>query len=698
MDGPNQNIVPLPLPMSEPEPSSVVFSPRSSGGQEEEKASKVVEPEREEPGGYSQMVYSSQAKAAAMAHSPNVLLQDEAFYGVKPVWHEKSIESHRAFNHLFGSLLKASGQAANSHTIPLAELPEEIRNELRDLFLPGQEGPHLELTYSIMTKGLWSMTEAFISGHNRCVRINELRNACFRFELVYACPDVKWTAEELDLYRRDVNTINSSVKIGLVDPTELVVSAPRVDASPQLLRSVSVGTEQVSGGGRSTLQEHLSPESSAWLAKVVEAQGLTWDEQANLVYSLDSYVATRLRLNPIVQDLANMYFLRKMKSAYLALKGASHGEPPFAVGNRVVFHDYYYNLHYGTVTRAYTGFVYDVMLDSGREVKSIPRQDLDLSSAVMPEVIADDVAMDIMPSVLPPVPVDEVAWEVRYADAEAAIAPFLETALADAHVPPIADPTPKNYYLFFTEDGVRKEFYFDNRDIGLKFGELYSHCGVPAEVLEQHPRVVRETNRCFFLHLGLATGLNPFKLQACFRREARRLRGAAVADLEAQINAAVAAAEAAPNSTPEERLAQQALEEEATRLFLESPTDLFDSVLQEGAMVDMEILTKIWPAELADVRLCLVPLYYKRFTSGETLDNIICYTPVNSPSHTADGWTGRDIVMKRLGAHFTWMAAPADTVELHGAEPLIDRFLRNMRNCDSPVIMRDVAIQYDLHV
>jgi hypothetical protein len=65
-------------------------------------------------------------------------------------------------------------------------------------------------------------------------------------------------------------------------------------------------------------------------------------------------------------------------------------------------------------------------------------------------------------------------------------------------------------------------------------------------------------------------------------------------------------------------------------------------------MVDMEILTKIWPAELADVRLCLVPLYYKRFSSGETLDNIICYTPVNSPSHTADGWTGRDIVMKRL--------------------------------------------------
>lgn len=677
----------------------------------------------EEALGYSPVKYSTSTMAPtalvlAAEHPQQQLLHDESVYGVQRVYKKHSPETYKCFLHLFGSLLEASGQHKDATAVPLERLPEEVRTELRDLFLPGKEGHDLVLDKNVMTQGLFDMTEAFISGHNRCRRINELRNAYFRNILMNIYVDnIQWTEEEEKLRARDVITINSCTR-KLVEPTELEVSSPRTDASPQLLRSSSVGTEQVSGGGRSTLQEHLSPESSAALAKVVEMQGLTWDEQANLVWSLESQVTSKLRFNVVVQDLANMYLLTKLKRAYLVLRGATLAISPLGVGDRVVFVDYYFMPHLCTVTRARPGLVYDILLDAGREVRNIPRVDLEPSSAPKPadvslvgidaaalkpgdvDAVDDAVPMDdqLSPAALPPpVPVDNVAWEVRYADAEAAIAPLLETALAGAHVPRIHDPTPKNYYLFFTEDGVRKEFYFDNRDIGLKFGELYAHCGVPAAVLEEHPRVVRETNRCFFLHLGLATGLNPFKLQACFRSEARRQRGAAVANLEAQINAAVAAAEAAPNSTPEERLAQQALEEEATRLFLESPTDLFDSVLQEGAMVDMEVLTKIWPAELSDIRICLVPLYYSRYSS-ETLDNIICYTPLNSACHTADGWTGRDIVMKRLGAHFTWLAAPADTVELHGAEPLIDRFLRNMRNCESPVIMRDVSIQYDLHV
>lgn len=40
---------------------------------------------------------------------------------------------------------------------------------------------------------------------------------------------------------------------------------------------------------------------------------------------------------------------------------------------------------------------------------------------------------------------------------------------------------------------------------------------------QSHADSLAETNRCFFLHFGVAMGLHPFALQQCFRSAAAEL-------------------------------------------------------------------------------------------------------------------------------------------------------------------------------
>ena len=91
-------------------------------------------------------------------------------------------------------------------------------------------------------------------------------------------------------------------------------------------------------------------------------------------------------------------------------------------------------------------------------------------------------------------------------------------------------------------------------------------------------------------------------------------------------------------------------------------------------------------------------LYWAHGSDEERLDNIVVYTPANSPHNTAHGWTGRDIIIKRLGLHFTWLAPNAQDMENHGSEKLIDRFMRNMRSSGLRVDESPLLVNMDLSI
>ncbi|CAE7471823.1 unnamed protein product, partial [Symbiodinium microadriaticum] len=95
--------------------------------------------------------------------------------------------------------------------------------------------------------------------------------------------------------------------------------------------------------------------------------------------------------------------------------------------------------------------------------------------------------------------------------------------------------------------------------------------GMDPSILEARPAV--ESNRCFFIHMGMAFGLHPFALQLYFRR-------AAASRMSKQ---------------------QRGLVE---RDDLE--LDILQSCLQYAGFVDANCLMYIWPREFHNARICLI--------------------------------------------------------------------------------------------
>jgi hypothetical protein len=86
--------------------------------------------------------------------------------------------------------------------------------------------------------------------------------------------------------------------------------------------------------------------------------------------------------------------------------------------------------------------------------------------------------------------------------------------------------------------------------------------------LQMAPSAI-ETNRCFFLHLGVALGYHPFAVQFAFRLMAGRLlrRSESISPVA---------------------------------------VDVLPTITQYAGLVDANALIFLWPAEMRDVRLCLV--------------------------------------------------------------------------------------------
>ena len=231
-------------------------------------------------------------------------------------------------------------------------------------------------------------------------------------------------------------------------------------------------------------------------------------------------------------------------------------------------------------------------------------------------------------------------WEHLCPEAESAFLPHLSATLQ-----PQVWPTPRtNHFLLEyieSESESYKVFELEVRDVGASFKSLWERCGVPLCTLSAHARAAREANRCFFLHLGLATGLNPMLLQAFFRREARldrELRRPAYEEAQRKYEEAACSKDTAASvSTPE---VLNRLAEDIGR-FEWMPDDVWNSLQQESSFLEFAVLKYVpWPRELADVRLCSVPAA-RAHSGGLTLSPLTVFEPAGSPCRRAEGWNGR---------------------------------------------------------
>lgn len=121
----------------------------------------------------------------------------------------------------------------------------------------------------------------------------------------------------------------------------------------------------------------------------------------------------------------------------------------------------------------------------------------------------------------------------------------------------------------------------------------------------QISRSAVETNRCFFLHLGIAVGIHPFALQTAFRNMAAAL-------LEDKGH------------------------EDASLM-----QDILPSVLQYAGLVDANALIFLFPQEFVNFRLCII-------SGSPQVPLISCFS-----ARSADPATLSDVLIYCDGEHFT---------------------------------------------
>ena len=126
-----------------------------------------------------------------------------------------------------------------------------------------------------------------------------------------------------------------------------------------------------------------------------------------------------------------------------------------------------------------------------------------------------------------------------------------------------ACPLPRSSSVFITlQNGKHASFVQD--DFAVSF-QIFLRSIPPA--LQMTPSAI-ETNRCFFLHLGVAVGIHPFALQCAFRIRTRQLM-------------------ARPSTGDFEK-------------------ELLSSIIQPAALVDANALAFLWPQEFSQTRLCIL--------------------------------------------------------------------------------------------
>jgi hypothetical protein len=159
--------------------------------------------------------------------------------------------------------------------------------------------------------------------------------------------------------------------------------------------------------------------------------------------------------------------------------------------------------------------------------------------------------------------------------------------------------------------------------------------------------LARETNRCFWLHLGILLGVHPVALQACCRDRCAALR-AKVDYLDAK------------DAFEDCQLFTEAIHSVLRRRGAANAAGVY-----ENNFVDAQFLCACWPVEMDDVRL-LVVVCVEGWISWHDWN---LFTP-RPRERATEPWSGRDIILKLEHGHFT-ILEPVDRALQHPISHLL---------------------------
>lgn len=196
---------------------------------------------------------------------------------------------------------------------------------------------------------------------------------------------------------------------------------------------------------------------------------------------------------------------------------------------------------------------------------------------------------------------------------------------------------PKNpgerFNFWYIIEGNRVDFDFIQYDYGVKFIQADPQNNfLPLDTIDNdmfnHDRLensacIQETNRCFFLHLGVGIGLHPIAFEIAYRKHARQLLASVEAD---DLNV----------------LASQ-------------------SVLDRDEFVDCMALASLWPREFDEFQILIVNLDREgSFNQHQGFTHI--RAPLSQYIDRNGNWKGKDIVLTLQAGHFTYLVPTGENI------------------------------------
>lgn len=202
----------------------------------------------------------------------------------------------------------------------------------------------------------------------------------------------------------------------------------------------------------------------------------------------------------------------------------------------------------------------------------------------------------------------------------------------------------EKFNFWYNIEGKRVDFDFIQYDYGVKFIQADSQNNfLPLEAIDtekfDHNRLeksacVQETNRCFFLHLGVGIGLHPIAFEIAYRKQATQLLNRIDDD---DLNV----------------LASQ-------------------SVLDRDEFVDCMALASLWPREFDEFQILIVNLDRDgTFNAHQGFTHIRAPTSQFVDPRTGD-WKGRDIVLTLQSGHFTFLVPTGDNIRDRPVNTMLD--------------------------
>lgn len=150
-----------------------------------------------------------------------------------------------------------------------------------------------------------------------------------------------------------------------------------------------------------------------------------------------------------------------------------------------------------------------------------------------------------------------------------------------------------------------RSYYFYKDDYHVSFIPFLRFLSPDLQVSRQ----ALETNRCFFIHLGIAVGMHPFALQTALRYMAAELLRA-------------------PGS---------ALTDETPAM------DIVPTLIEYAGFVDANCLCYLWPDEFRNKRICIIS------NTSTSRPMFSCFSAINVPDADLEA----DIIIHCDGSHFT---------------------------------------------